>query len=300
MKIFLRFFVIVLAVVSIYSARHDVVNLINRFRHTPATDVSSNLPSGESTIVPDVGKAINRHVDTLISKKVSTPGPLKVSTKVDLARLDSNEPLSILGIVNLTNEARLENGGVAALQVDARLNQSAKIKLDDMFRNQYFEHVSPASIGVAQLVDQVGYEFVTVGENLAFGEFLDDRELVAAWLASPGHRANILSPRFTEIGVAVTKGNYKGSLIWMAVQHFGLPLSACPKINIAIKTIIDQNKITIVFLGGQLEQMKIELEEAKEYNDLVNRHNQLINETRGLVGDYNASIEAFNTCVQSA
>lgn len=64
-----------------------------------------------------------------------------------------------------------------------------------------------------------GYPFMKVGENLAAGQ-LSVEEVMEAWMASPGHRANILDPDFTEIGLAVKIGGADGPF-W--VQEFGRP-----------------------------------------------------------------------------
>ena len=64
---------------------------------------------------------------------------------------------------------------------------------------------------------------------------------MTAWMNSPGHRANILNPHFQEIGVAVGKGMYEGHETWIAVQSFGMPLSACPASDANLKIKIDAN-----------------------------------------------------------
>ena len=64
-----------------------------------------------------------------------------------------------------------------------------------------------------------GYPFMKIGENLAAGQLSVD-EVMEAWMASPGHRANILDPDFTEIGLAVKLGGADGPF-W--VQEFGRP-----------------------------------------------------------------------------
>jgi uncharacterized protein YkwD len=65
-----------------------------------------------------------------------------------------------------------------------------------------------------------GYAFLKVGENLAAGQESVD-EALAAWMASPSHRAILLDPTFTEIGIAVKAGGPSG-IYW--VQEFGRPL----------------------------------------------------------------------------
>jgi len=113
------------------------------------------------------------------------------------------------------------------------------LQLDDIFEKQYFAHISPEGLGPSDLAEKSGYEYIMIAENLALGNFKDDNTLVNAWMDSPGHRANILNNRYTEIGVAVGKGFFSESNennkeeiateVWIAVQEFGLPLSSCPK-----------------------------------------------------------------------
>lgn len=56
-----------------------------------------------------------------------------------------------------------------------------------------------------------------VGENVAYG-YATGRAVVRAWLASPGHRANLLNPVYRQLGMAARKGDDDQ---WYAVQVFG-------------------------------------------------------------------------------
>ena len=100
-----------------------------------------------------------------------------------------------------------------------------------MFEKEYFEHKSPSGIGASDIAHDVGYEFILVGENIALGNFDGDEALVQAWMDSPGHRANILNKRYTEIGIAAEKGLYQGKMMWLAVQIFARPMSLCQNPN---------------------------------------------------------------------
>lgn len=53
------------------------------------------------------------------------------------------------------------------------------------------------------------------------GSFLTNQKIVNGWMQSPGHRKNLLSGKFEEIGVAVVKGRLEGDETWIAVQVFG-------------------------------------------------------------------------------
>jgi len=75
-----------------------------------------------------------------------------------------------------------------------------------MFVQQYFDHVAPGGKGPSDLMDDIGYEYIMVAENLALGNYIDDIVLVQAWMDSPGHWANILDNKVIEMGVAVVRG----------------------------------------------------------------------------------------------
>lgn len=241
----------------------------------------------------------------VVEKSVVAPGPLRAITQTTSAT-----DLTVRGIIERTNIERAQNGGLPALTENAFLNRDAQMKVDDMFAKQYFDHVSPTGIGPSDLAQAVGYAYVTVGENLALGDFAGDTGVVTAWMNSPGHRANILNTHYREIGVAVGKGMYEGHMTWLAVQSFGLPLSACPATDQALKSQIDSSNATIANLRSQLDAKKTQLDVASqydsnyntyvnEYNALVPQYNSLVEANRIAVSTYNAGVQAFNACISS-
>jgi uncharacterized protein YkwD len=233
------------------------------------------------------------------------PGPLR-----GLLDPNANSKLTVNGVVQYTNQHR-EQHGLLPLHYNAKLSKAAEAKIDDMLAQQYFEHNSPQGKTPADIIAEAGYEFIVVGENLALGNFLNDEVLVQAWMDSPGHRANILNGKFVEIGVAVRKGAFEGKTVWLAVQEFGSPLSACPSPSIAAKTKIEANKATLTSLQAELQRQKSEVERSRsrsreeynqavsKYNSLADRINQLADETQRLVAEYNASVNKFNQCLES-
>jgi len=127
-------------------------------------------------------------------------------------------------------------------------------------------------------------------------------------MASPGHRANILNGRFTEIGVAVVKGTYEGGTVWIGVQEFGLPLSTCEEPNVALKLQLDSYKIQLDTLSAQIENKKSEINNTSrnsstynqmvdEYNHLVGQYNSLAEITKQSIANYNNQVNVFNNCV---
>lgn len=124
-------------------------------------------------------------------------------------------------LVDLTNSARVENE-LPPLTKNSLLESAAILKANDMVTNNYFAHTSPLGVTPWDWLVEVGYDFLYAGENLAEG-FRESVDINRGWLTSPSHRANIVSPYFTEIGIAVVEGNYKGSSTIFVVEYFGQP-----------------------------------------------------------------------------
>ncbi len=237
--------------------------------------------------------------------RIFTPPPLRGVLEAPSSYLTQK------GTITETNNQRLANN-LPLLKENIKLNAAAKAKAQDMFKNQYFEHVSPSGKGPADLAKTAGYDYLMIGENLAMGNFENDKKLVEAWMASPGHRANILNDKYTEIGVAVLQGTYEGHTVWMAVQEFGRPASACPAIDPALKTKIDDYNNQIDQLTKTIEAKKTELEnmavtkknisdynaKVDEFNNLIKQYNALVAEAKTAVVDYNAQVRAFNECLK--
>ncbi len=214
------------------------------------------------------------------------------------------ESLTIQGIVYYTNIERT-NAGLGFLAVDPNLKKSAESKLQDMFKNQYFQHISPSGEGVADGASKAGYEYIVVGENLALGVFAGDDQVVAAWMASPGHKKNILDKRFLDIGVAVGQGTYQGRKQWIIVQQFGKPLDSCDSPNIKTKNHIENLKEDIAILEKSISSKKAEIDTltgeaytnaASEYNTLVVDYNTKVEDLKKSIDLYNVSVRKFNEC----
>lgn len=250
--------------------------------------------------------------DSLVPKTVVAentvvaPGPLRA-----VAPVQTSSDLTVSGVIARTNIERAQNGGLPSLAENELLNRDAQMKVGDMFAKQYFEHVSPSGVGPADLAQAVGYAYVVVGENLALGDFGSDTGVVTAWMNSPGHRANILNSHYQEIGVAVGKGMYQGQMTWLAVQSFGLPLSACPAIDGGLKLQIEANNASIANLRAQLDAKKAQMDATpqndsnynvyvNEFNAIVPQYNALVESNRVSVSTYNAGVQAFNACIAAA
>ena len=253
---------------------------------------------------PEITESAPRIISD-IKKEISAPAPLRIPVK------KVSSVLTRPGVINWTNVQRKENGNLPLLKENFVLNTAAEAKLKDMFKNQYFEHVSPAGIGPGELVESAGYEYIASGENLALGNFDGDRDLVQAWMDSPGHRANILNMKYQEIGIAVGKGTFEGHETWLAIQEFGKPASACPSPDEILKTNIDAYENKLEKFRTNADALKNEIEsseprtkeERKEYNQKVDEYNvmvrqinSLIDELKVMIANYNSQVQGFNAC----
>lgn len=104
------------------------------------------------------------------------------------------------------NTVRAEHR-LSPLRVDRTLVRTARAHSGTMLRQGVFGHGDFAGRMRAH-----GVRFPLLGENIAWGSgsYASARSIVKAWLASPGHRANLLHPRFRRIGIGAPVGTFSG------------------------------------------------------------------------------------------
>ena len=120
------------------------------------------------------------------------------------------------------NAAR-RKAGLRSLTADTLLDKAAQRHAEDMLARGYFAHKSPSGTTVRERAIAAGYGWRSIGENIAFGQTSVD-EVMETWLNSPGHRKNILTPDFAELGVGIAMGlgpDGRYQVYW--VQNFGAP-----------------------------------------------------------------------------
>ena len=110
-------------------------------------------------------------------------------------------------VVRLVNAQRAQNG-LKPLAENWELSRVARYKSADMASRRYFSHESPTYGSPSQMMRSFGISFRSAGENIAYGQ-RTPAAVVNAWMNSSGHRANILSSSYTQIGVGYHEaGNY--------------------------------------------------------------------------------------------
>lgn len=125
-------------------------------------------------------------------------------------------------VVSLTNEIRASRG-LGELKADRDLAEAAEGHSRDMATNNFFGHVGSDGDRFFDRTSDAGYDGRYVGENIAAGHDTPE-QVVAAWMRSDGHRANILNPKFNEIGVGfVSDDDSRYTEYW--TQNFGFDSS---------------------------------------------------------------------------
>ena len=125
-----------------------------------------------------------------------------------------DDPGSVPGVLAYEQEVvRLVNAerasyGLPALSIRADLCQYARVKSQDMHDSGYFSHTSPNYGSPFDMMKSFGITYSHAGENIAMG-YSTPEAVVSAWMNSEGHRANIFSASYTELGVGyVADGHY--------------------------------------------------------------------------------------------
>lgn len=136
--------------------------------------------------------------------QVSNPDLIYPGQSLTIPQLDASVSAYEQEVVRLVNEQRAKNG-LSALTLNWELSRVARYKSQDMADNRYFSHTSPTYGSPFDMIRAFGLSFRTAGENIAYGQ-RTPREVVAGWMNSSSHRANILSRSYTQIGVGYVSG----------------------------------------------------------------------------------------------
>lgn len=266
---------------------------------TDPNGTSSGVKTSTATVIDDSQFSSGQSTSSSVLGSSQANGEL-----LPVVSNQEEGELTVSGIISATNLER-KKMGLPDLIKDPQLSKSAEMKLQDMFQKQYFQHVSPSGDSVSDVVRKTGYEYIVVGENLALGVFAGDAKVVAAWMASPGHKKNILDSRYQEIGLAVGQGVYQGRRQWLIVQHFAKPLSSCVSPNGAIKQTVDTQKAEISVLEERITIVRSQIdgltgdayiEKANEYNALVIDYNARLTTLKQSIDEYNTAVRVFNSC----
>ncbi|MFF9020350.1 CAP domain-containing protein [Streptomyces eurythermus] len=144
---------------------------------TPTTPATSTTPTAPTTAAP------------------SAPAPAAPASGV---------AAEILRLVN----AERNKVGCQPLILNPALTKAAQDHSADMAAHQNMSHTGSDGSDPGLRITRAGYAWSSYGENVAYG-YTTAEQVMTGWMASPGHRANILNCGFQEIGVGLAQpGSY--------------------------------------------------------------------------------------------
>ncbi|WP_407071613.1 CAP domain-containing protein [Streptomyces sp. BK239] len=114
---------------------------------------------------------------------------------------------AVAKVVSLVNGER-GKAGCSPLTVNAKLTKAAQDHSADMASHRNMSHTGSDGSDPGARITRAGYAWSTYGENVAYG-YSTPEQVMAGWMASPGHKRNILNCAFKEIGVGLAQpGSY--------------------------------------------------------------------------------------------
>ncbi len=173
---------------------------------------SSMIPNDASGGSGDAASSMIPDEDVPLSQGVPEPSALYEG-------LDETERSYVNEVLRLVNEARVQNN-LAPLRLDEGLRKASQVRSAECVN--VFSHTRPNGSSYKTAVAEAGVISDFLGENAATGQ-ATPQEVVQAWMDSEGHRANILYPYYTRLGIGLSENNgnpYKG-YAWIEIFSNG-------------------------------------------------------------------------------
>ncbi|MEA2179017.1 MAG: hypothetical protein QOG77_2314, partial [Solirubrobacteraceae bacterium] len=143
---------------------------------------------------------------------LAAPALASACAGADVTPSSKNVTTARAATLCLLNEQRKAHG-LGRLRAHRMLQSAAQRYAGQMVKGRFFDHVSPTGSTLEQRIREntrylAGALRYDIGENIAWGQgaLAKPRAIVSAWMASPGHRANILRAAFREIGIGIAPG----------------------------------------------------------------------------------------------
>jgi uncharacterized protein YkwD len=182
----------------------------------PATTATTTAPPTTAAPTTTADQADESAADSVTSATTTTAPPTTAAPTTTAAPAPPptgrRAPTATEVVVSLVNAERASYCG--PLAVDGRLTTAAQRHSDDMAAHDYFSHTSLNGATLADRARAAGFTGGTLGENIAAGQ-RTPQDVMAAWMGSAGHRANILNCDYTVIGVGLNQDG------WYWTQVFG-------------------------------------------------------------------------------
>ena len=208
-----------LLVVGGVAILHESGGMRPGHRSTPSTPSVPVTPSSRVADATEPGRTPSHSASASASATTtptSSPQPsLTTRAPAPLVTVPAPvpAPAQVVALVNVERS----RAGCGPVSPNAALRRAAQGHSDDMASRDYFSHTSPDGVTFAERIRAAGYAGGAVAENIAAGQ-TSAQEVMRSWLASPGHRSNMLDCTYRDIGVGYATGGTYGTY-W--TQTFG-------------------------------------------------------------------------------
>ena len=186
----------------------------NNEEANPSKDRQEEKPAENKQVEKEANKdSVQKQENKPVENQVEKPVEELNNSSSYIAQIEQM-------IFNKVNEERAK-AGVAPLSYSNTMQKYARIKSEDMGLRKYFSHEDPNGQLITAKMKADGVSYNAWGENIAYlsgysGDSNIANQFMNNWMNSSGHRANILSPNFTSIGIGV----YKIGNTYYATQEF--------------------------------------------------------------------------------
>jgi len=147
--------------------------------------------------------AVNHQVDLsdliAANPQITNPNLIYPNQIINIPQPGTQENTLEEQVVELVNRERTSRG-LSPLTLNPELARVARIKSEDMYRNNYFSHQSPVYGSPFDMLRSFGIRYTAAAENIARGQTTAE-SVMNSWMNSPGHRENILNSNLTQTGV---------------------------------------------------------------------------------------------------
>lgn len=181
-------------------SKDDIQNILDRLNNCLPGII---LPDCN---LPDICPPGNTPGETPDQKPELSPEQ-KPEQKPELS--PENESAFLLEVVRLVNEERAKEG-LSALTLSERVQAAAMVRAAEC--EQSFSHTRPDGSSFSTALKEQHVTYRNAGENIAWGQ-RSPEEVMTAWMNSSGHRANIMNPNYTTLGVGYYE-NTNGTRYW--------------------------------------------------------------------------------------
>ena len=172
-----------------------------------ANRLASYTDELETALAPIFGEAIKQTLNRRVTIEPESNEIVSLPFKVENTRARPELEAEMLILVNRERTAN----GLAPLEADPELTEVARRHSADMFARGYFSHYTPERKSPFDRIRESNLRFRTAGENLALAPTLQIAH--TGLMNSPGHRANILQPRFGRVGIGILDGGKRGLMV---------------------------------------------------------------------------------------